>query len=154
MAATLVVDKLASQLKVQVIDHDPGGTTAILAAPDGGTTPVVLDMRDYSNFMVVASMKVVAAGGLTLLEIIASATSDMASAQVVATSGVIAVDALIDYAILEITSEQLHDLSTAITHPRYVCARLTCATATDEVSVVYIAKSKRPTDGLSATTIS
>lgn len=150
MASALTTQKLFANFKFIAVDHDPGATTAILASPDGGTTPVVLDMRDYTCFGVVAS-PTVGSGGITKVEIIGSTDAAFTTPVVVKDSGAVAADALIDYVALEATEQDFIDAGTDL---RYAAARLTMPTGTDEAKVFYIGEARRPQKDLTATTIS
>ena len=151
MASLVTSDKLSSTLKVASYDHDPGATTAIITSPDGGTTKRVQDMRDFAHFMVMAKPTIVAAGCLTKLEIVAATDSAITTAVVVKDSGTVAADALNDYVMLECTVDELAHLGENL---RYLAARLTMATSTDEACVTYIAGAARyPGAGLTATNI-
>lgn len=152
MASALSVSKLFSGAAIAAYDHDPGATTAVITSPDGGTTKRAADMRDYDGFAVIAKPTVVGGGGLTLLEIIAAEDSALTTnVTQVKTSGTVAADALDDYVVLECLASELAQLGANL---RYVGARLTMATATDEASVVYIRhRAKYAKDALTATTI-
>lgn len=151
-ASTAPADKIQSNFQIQSFDHDPGATTAQQVSADGGTNGKVQDMRDVSSFMVLATPTVIGANGLTLLEIIAAAAkdaNDMLTTPVVVRAHAATVnDALGDYTILEISDQDLQELSTV--DVRYASARLTMATATDEAVVIFIAKFKRPRLALTA----
>jgi hypothetical protein len=135
MASAVDTQKLKSRLQVKSYDHDPGATTAVVVSPDGGTTKRVADLSLFSRFMVQAKPTIVGGGGLTKLEIIASAATDMSSPTVIKDSGTVAADALDDNVTLECSAEEVRHLGADL---RYVAGRLTMATATDEASVVYI----------------
>lgn len=154
MASPQASQKIGAELLVQSHDHDPGATTAVLAGPDGGTTIRYVDMRDYSNFAVMAKPNIVAAGGLTKLEIVASADTAFGTVTVIKDSGTVAGDALQDNVFLECTDEELaQEGSDGAVELRYAAARLTMATNTDEATVTYIAIPKRPHLNLTATAI-
>lgn len=150
MASAVSSQRLGSELWVQSYDHDPGGTSATITSPDGGTTIRTIDMRDYTDFMVVAKPNIVGGGGLTQLEIVAATDAAMTTPVVVKDSSTIAADALDDNAVLETTAEEIAALGSSL---RYCAARLTCATATDEVTVTYIGKPVRPQRDLTVTEI-
>lgn len=144
MASAVDTQKLQSALSVRAYDHDPGATTAIITSPDGGTTKRYVDMKTFTRFMAQAKPTVVGGGGLTKLEIVASAATSFASVVVVKDSGTVAADALDDNVTLECTAEELAQLSSENSvNLRYVAARLTMATNTDEASVTYIAAGGR-----------
>lgn len=154
MASALSTEYLGSRLKMTAYDHDPGATSATLCSPDGGTTIRYYDMKEYRKFAVLAKPTIVGGGGLTKVEIVASSTTAFSSVTVIKDSGTVAADALDDFVFLECTAEEIaHLVATAGVDLRYVAARLTNATGTDEVSVVYIGEPIREYSGLTATTI-
>jgi hypothetical protein len=150
MASAVSSEKIGSSIYVKSYDHDPGATTAILASPNGGTTIRYLDMKDYEYAAVMVKPNIVAAGGTTKVELVASATADFSSVTVVKDSGTVAADALDDNVFLECTAAEVVHLGATL---RYLAARLTNATATDEATVTYIAIPKRVYSGLTATAI-
>lgn len=156
MPSALSTERVGSRLYMRSWDHDPGATTAIITSPDGGTTKRSLDLSLFGAFAVQVKPTIVAAGGLTKVEIIAADDSAMtANVTVVKDSGTIAADALDDNGWLECTAEEVAQLSAAGGFAlRYVAARLTMATATDEASVTYIGFDPRhPRTGLTAQVI-
>jgi len=156
MASALSSEKIGSALFMAAYDHDPGATSAVITSADGGTTKKSLDLSLYAAFGVLAKPNIVGGSGLTKLEIIAADDSALTTnVVVVKDSGTIAADALADYAFLECTAEEVAQLSAAGGYAsRYVGARLTMATNTDEATVVYIGYQPRfPRSGLTATTI-
>lgn len=154
MASALSTEKLGSTLYIKSYDHDPGGTTAILAGPDGGTTIRYLDLRDYETVGVMVKPSIVGGNGVTKVEIVASEAVAFSSVTVVKDSGSIQADALDDNVFLECTAEEVAQLgSEGGLNLRYVAARLTCASAGDEATVTYIAIPKRAYTGLTATSI-
>jgi hypothetical protein len=150
MASAVSSEKIGSSIYVKSYDHDPGATTAILAGPDGGTTIRYLDMKEYDAVGVMVKPNVVAAGGTTKVELVASATTAFSSVTVVKDSGTVAADALDDNVFLECTASEVVQLGATL---RYVAARLTNATNTDEATVTYIGIPKRKYTGLTATAI-
>ncbi len=154
MASALSVEHFGSRFKMAAYDHDPGATTATLCSPDGGTTIRYFDGKELRKFGVIAKPTVVGGGGLTKVEIVASATTAFSSVTVIKDSGTVAADALDDYVFLECTAEEVaHLAASGGVDLRYVAARLTNATETDEVAVVYIGEPIREYSGLTATTI-
>lgn len=139
MATGVTSQKLASMLAITAYDHDPGATTAIVASPDGGTTKRYVDLRDYEFFGVLAKPTVVAANGITLLEIVAATDSAGTNATVVLAHAASVTDSLDEYVWLEVTAAQVKEVGDAAGYAlRYVAARLTMATNTDEAAVVYV----------------
>lgn len=149
MASAVSSEKIGASLYINSYDHDPGGTSAVLAGPDGGTTIRYLDMKDYENFAVQVR-PTIAGGALTKVEIVASATTAFSSVVVIKDSGTVAADSLNDTVFLECTASEIVQLGETL---RYVAARLTNATGTDEANVTYVAIPKRCYSGLTATLI-
>ena len=154
MASAVSTDSLQTRFLIGAYDHDPGTTNAKVISADGGTTEIWVDMRDYSRLLVLVTPGALTGNGPTLVEIVASDSEDETDTSVtqIKTSGTVAADALGDYVIVECTAEEIaHAASTY--NLRYATARITCQNAADECVAVIFAESKRPTDGLSATTI-
>jgi hypothetical protein len=149
MASAVSSEKIGSGLFLQSYDHDPGGTTAILAGPDGGTTIRYMDMKDFSSVGMQLRPTVITTS-LTRLEIVASATTAFSSVTVVKDSGAVVADSLNDTVFLECTDSEVVQLGATL---RYVAARITATTATDEANVTYIGIPKREYSGLTATAI-
>lgn len=140
MASPQASNKLRSNLKIEMWDHDPGGTSATVVSPDGGTTERWFDMNDFACFAVAAMASTLAGSGITKLEIVANTASDGSGTTVVIKdSGTIAADAVGDWAIEECTAEELAqegaDNSVSL---RYVAGRITMQDAGDEAVVTYI----------------
>lgn len=156
MASAVSTQHIRARQKIEMWDHDPGATTAIIVSPDGGTTKRTVDLRDYGKFSCAAMLTVPgASGSITKLEIIASAAATMTSEEVVKDSGTIAADAVGDWAIEECTAEEVAQLGSETGKAlRYVAGRLTIADATAEAAVVYISYPDFPRKDLTpATTI-
>ena len=155
MASAQTIDKLFTEMKIEMLDNDPGAATAKIVSADGSTF-VGKDMRDYGNVAVVA-MPSVASAEITLLEIVASDSADMSTnVTVVVSSGAVAANApLVDYVALECTAEQIKEVDVDGDGLRYVAARITCNASGDEHVVTYIrSKPRFAQDGLTATYIS
>lgn len=139
MTSAVAQDFIRSSIKIEKWDHDPGATTAIVVSPDGGTTKRVVDMALVKNLAVAAMLTVPAAGAITLLEIIASESSDMASPEIIKTSGVIAADATGDWAVLECDAAELAQAGAETSKElRYAAGRLTISNAGAEAEVTYV----------------
>ncbi len=149
MASAVASEKIGSGIFLQSYDHDPGGTTAILAGPDGGTTIRYGDMRDYSVFGVQVRPTIITTS-VTRVEIVASATTAFSTVVVVKDTGAVVMDSLNDTAFLECTDAEVVQLGATL---RYVAARITTTTSTDEANVTYIGIPKRKYSGLTATAI-
>lgn len=137
MATAVTSQKLGSIMAVESYDHDPGATTAVVLT--NGTTERWVAMRDFGAVGVIAKPTVVAAGGLTLLEIVAATDSTGTDETLVLASATLTANGLDEYAWLEVTQDQIKECGVAagknFTH---VSARLTMATATDEACVTII----------------
>lgn len=154
MASPQTSNKLFGKIPAALYDHDPGGTSATLCSPDGGTTIRYVDMRDYLAFGVLAMSSALTGNGITLLEIVASATADFSAVTVIKTSGVVAADAVGDYVVAECTAEEIaQEGADAGVDLRYAAARLTVANAADEAVVAYIGTPRFAYSGLTANTI-
>ncbi len=156
MASAIATVKGAANHKLTVHDHDPGATTAKLAGPDGGTTIRYVDMRDFAHLEVMVSPSVLGdgTGGLTKVEIVASADATFAAVTVITDSGTIAKHALEDAVYAECTAAEISALGAAAgVKLRYAAARVTMGHANSEAKVIYLAGDARfPRAGLTAST--
>lgn len=138
MASAVAVDFFRSKFKFEMWDHDPGATTAQVVTPDGGTTKRVVNMGAALNFAVMAMTTVPGGGALTLLEIIASASEDMSSPEVIKETAAIVADASGDWAFLECDREEIAQAaSTSGKALKYAAGRLTMSNAAGEAAVLY-----------------
>lgn len=157
MASPTSTNYFNSNLLVQMWDHDPGGTSATLVSPDGGTTVRSVDMRDYSWFAVAAMSSTLTGNGITKLELVAAENAALSTnLTVIKDSGTVAADAVGDWVFVECNAAEVaqegEDGSVAAL--RYVGGRITCQNAADEAVVVFIGCPKRPRLNLTpATTI-
>lgn len=156
MATAYSPDVLSSRFLMKTYDHDPGANTAVLASPDGGTTPWYWDMLLYSAIHFIVAPRIVAAGGITLVRFFGSTdVLGAVNATLIATSGVIALDDIStgggDQYHYDVTAEQLREVDTSKVGLRYVTIEITNATNTDEDVVVAIAQPVHPRLSLSAT---
>ena len=156
MASAITPDTIGSRFLTKTYDHDPGANTAVLASPDGGTTPWYWDMQLYSAIRFIVAPRIVAAGGVTLVRAFASTdVLGATNATLISTSGTIALDDIStaggDQYQFEVTAEQLRELDTSNVGLRYVTIEITNATNTDEDVVVAIARAVHPRLSLSAT---
>ena len=150
MASSVSGEKIGSMLWLHSYDNDPGATTAILAGPDGGTTIRYVDMKDYEVLGVLVKPNIVGGTGVVKVELVASATAAFSSVVVVKDSGAVAGDSLEDNVFLECSAAEVVQLGATL---RYVAARVTHGTNTDESTVTYIGIPKREYTGLTATAI-
>lgn len=150
MASAVSTETIGSMLYMHSYDNDPGSTNATLAGPDGGTTIRYLDLKDYSAVGVLVKPNIVGGTGVTKVELVACANTAFSSVTVVKDSGAVAGDALEDNVFLECTDAEVIQLGATL---RYVAARVTHGTNTDESTVTYIGLPKRAYTGLTATAI-
>lgn len=145
MASTVDTQKLGSRAFRAMYDHDPGGTSAVITSPDGGTTIRTIDLGKFSKFLAMAALTVPGtSGAITKLEIIASAASDMSSPEVIKDSGTVDADAAGDWLKEECTAEEVADIAASSGKAlRYVAARLTMDADDAEACVYYEASGAR-----------
>ena len=141
-------DKILSSLKITAYDFDPNATTA--------TDVSFVDMRDLYSLCVMV-FRTVGTSTMTLT-IVANTDSDGGGdEETIATKTFTAgqPDAVGDYVFLEVLAEQIRTSGDSNDEAlRYVSAKISFETATDEAVVAYIAKPRFKFDGLSADLIS
>jgi hypothetical protein len=118
-------------------------THAILAgrfaSATGGALGAVVDMSLFENFSATAMAAALTGDGITKVEIIASATDNGASPEVIKDSGTVAADAVGDHVNLECTAEEIRQIGVEEgKNLRYVAVRVTAANAADVVAYTYI----------------
>lgn len=154
--STLDTEVIKSKFKIKNYDHDPGGTSATVLSPDGGTTKYVQDMRDFSNILYQSTTSVSASSsGVTKLEIVAYEDSAGAgTAYVVKDSGTVAADAVGDEVTVECSASEIAQIGADNgVELRYVTARLTCSNSGDEARVCMVAKANRAYGDLTPDTV-
>jgi len=143
MASPLVdYQKLFGNTKILMFDHDPGGTSATVVTPDGGTTKQFVDMQEFEGFAVAAMPSTLTGAGITLLEIVGNTLLDGSGTTVqITTSGAVVGDAVGDLIVQECSVDMLKkeglDQGTPV-DLRFAGGRLTMANAADEAVVTYI----------------
>lgn len=150
MASAVASEELGSRIYVHSYDNDPGATSATYAGPDGGTTIRYIDMKDYEVCGVLVKPNIVGGSGVTKVELYASATTSFSTATNIKDSGTVAGDSLEDNVWLECTAEEVAQAGATL---RYVAAKVTHATNTDESTVTYVCIPRRRATGLTATAI-
>jgi hypothetical protein len=155
MATNLFSQTIGSKLYIKNYDHDPGGTSATVVSPDGGTTKYIQDMRDFSAILYQSTTSVSASSsGVTKLEIVGYADSAGAgTAYQIKDSGAVVADAVGDEVKVECTAAEIAQIGSANSvNLRYVTARLTCSNAGDEARVAMVAVGGRAYDDLTPDT--
>lgn len=156
MATAVTTVDLFANAAILSYDHDPGGTSATITSPDGGTTKRVVAIADYQGFAVTSMTSVSASSsGVTKLEIVGCTDSSGSNPTVVTDSGTVAADAVGDFVAVECTAAQVKEVGdTAGLTLTHIAGRLTCSNAGDEAVVTYIRhKPKYPASGLTANVI-
>lgn len=163
MAVSAVArERLGSRYFLKPLDHDPGATGAVLASPDGGTTPWYLDMSLYSYASCLVRSTVAAAAGVTRVQVYASVDiAGAINATLIKDSGVKTPSSnLNSFYFLEWAADEVAWAAAgagvagaAFINLRYITVAITCATNTDEADLIWFAEPKFPTTGLTATTI-
>ena len=155
MASSISTVKLFANAAIESFTHTPAAASTEQSAKSGATATTWKDMRDYTGFAVVATPTVFVGNGMIELSIYAADDDSGTNATEIKTTGVIAADALGDYAALECTTEEIVQLSAAAGYDlRYVTAYVDCHHDDDEVALTYIRHGARfPQAGLTATTI-
>lgn len=150
MASVQSSEKWGSRNAMTLYDHDPGGTSATIVSPDGGTTKRFVDMRDYGGLTVVAMPTVITGGVSTVAIVAAEDTSGTNQQTIVTVGGALDADALGDYIVAECTAEQIAAVGEAAGYDlRYASALITCSNAADECLVQFIRwDAERATTGL------
>lgn len=156
MASLVATEKLFSCCKIESFYHAPAAAATEQSVKAGATTTTWKDMRDYDGFAVIAMTALLTGSGMIELSIYAADDTSATNAIEVKTTGVIAADAVGDYAVLECSIEEIQHLSQVNGYNlRYVTAYVDCNHNDDEVAVTYIRHgAKRAYTGLTATTIS
>lgn len=155
MASAVSTVDLFANAKIEMFYHAPADAATEQSVKAGAATLTWKDLRDYDGFAVLAMTALKVGNGMIELSIYAADDATGTNATEIKTTGVIAADAIGDYAVLECSAEEIKQLSEAAGYDlRYVAAYVDCHHDDDEVAVVYIRhKAKRPAAGLTATTI-
>ena len=113
-------------------------------------------MRDYDGFAVIAVQGVLGGSGMIELSIYAAEDFKETTATEIKTTGVIACDAIGDYAVLEVSAEDIQQIGKAAGYDfTHVTAYIDSQHNDDEQGVTYIRYgAARAYTGLTATTIS
>lgn len=157
MASPTETDKIRARFLFQVWDHDSGDSSANVVTPDGGTTERWVDMRDHSDFAVIAIQTVIgSSSGITKLEIVAADDASGTNITVIKDSGTVDADAVADWLIETCTAAEVaQESSDGGFNLRYVAGRITQSNSGDEAVAVYFTIPNRPQLDLTAqTTIS
>ena len=156
MASLVATDKIASRMKIEMFVHMPadGATEQVVKA--GTTTATWKALRDYDAFAVLAVQAVKGGNGMVELSIYAAENASGGNATEIKTTGVIAADAIGDYAFLECSAEEVAAIGEALGYNfTHIAAYIDSHHNDDEQGVVYIRHAaNRQAAALTATTIS
>jgi len=150
----VTVSDLFANASILTYDHDPGGTTALITSPDGGTIKRYVALADYGAFAGLV-MATIATTGPTLVDIVAATDSAGTDVTSIVSSGTVAADAVGDFVAIECSAAQVKEVGDAagkvFTH---VGIRITCGNSGDEAAVTYIRfKPRFPQAALTANVI-
>ena len=156
MVTAVETEKLFANMSIESFIHMPANAATEQSVKAGTTTATWRSLRDFEGFAVIAVQSVKAGNGMIELSIYAAEDDTPTNATEIKTTGVIAADAIGDYAVLEVSAEDIAQIGAAaglkLTH---VCAYIDCHHDDDEVAVTYIRYgAKRAYTGMTATTIS
>jgi len=156
MASAVSTEKLFAQAKIESFHHAPADAATEQSVKAGASTVTWKDLRDYEGFAVLAMTDLLVGNGMIELSIYAAEDATGTNATEIKTTGVIAADAIGDYAVLECSAAEIAQLGRALGYAlRYVAAYVDCHHNDDEVAVTYIRfGAKNQFSGLTATTIS
>jgi hypothetical protein len=130
MASGVTTTPLSGKIKLDMVDFDPDVTTVVAAIK----STAWYDMRDFGSVM--AKMMRTVGTSATTFDIAVSAASTGSAPVAVVTHAVGSEpDALEDQIFLECTAEQCLEV---LANGRYVAARISFATGTDEGVVAYV----------------
>ncbi len=151
MASSVSTDKLFTTHAIASYDFDPNSTAA--------TDVAWVDLRDYSNFAVIAMTSAsTGAAGPVAFKILANSDSAGGGTDVEVKAHAVgsAPDAVGDYLVLECTAEEIAELASDNSSAlRYVSANIAMGNAADEAVVTYIRTGARfQYDGMTADYIS
>ncbi len=156
MASPQGYEKLFANAKMEMWDHDPGSTAAMVISPDGGTTLRWVDLEGYEGFAGMAMSSTLTGAGITKMEIVAADDNAGTNTVVIKDSGTVAADAVGDFVVLECSAAEVRQESNDNSYTsKFVGVRLTVANNADEAVCWYgRVFPKYPASGLTATTIS
>ena len=154
MASPTETDKVRSNFLFQMWDHDSNSVSAIVVTPDAGTTERWVDMRDHSDFAVLAMQTIIGSGsGITKLEIVAADDTAGTNITAIKDSGTVDADAIGDWLIESCTAAEVaQESADGGFSLRYVAGRVTHSDTGDEAVIVYFAVPNRPQLNLTAQT--
>ena len=139
MASSVSTDRLACRRKMLMFYHAPAAAATEQSVKAGDTTETWQAFKGYGSFQVAAMTALLGGSGMIELSIYAAESAAGANATEIKTSGVIAADAVGDWAMLECTAEEVNHIGKPLGYDfTHIVAYIDCQHANDEVAVVYI----------------
>lgn len=156
MVTAVSIEKLFANQCIESFIHMPAAGTTEQSVKAGATATTWRAMRDYEGFAVIAVQGVLGGNGMIELSIYAATDDSASDATEIKTTGVIACDAIGDYAVLEVSVEDIQQIGKAAGYDfTHVTAYIDSHHNDDEQGVTYIRYgAKHCQSGLTATTIS
>lgn len=152
MASSVATDNIAARMKFLMFNHAPADAATEQSLKAGAATTTWQAMRDYDAFGVGACVSVLGGNGMIELSIYAAEDSSGTNATEIKTSGVLAADALGDWAFQECSAEEIAHVGEAAGYDfTHVVAYVDCHHNDDEVTAFYVfTKPSRAADALTA----
>ena len=158
MVTAVATEKFFANNMMESFTHMPAAAATEQSVKAGATTTTWRAMNGYEGFAVIAVQGVLGGSGMIELSIYAATDDSASDATEIKTTGVIAADAIGDYAVLEVSMEEIEQMGKNAATPltfTHVVAYIDSHHNDDEQGVTYIRYGPRHAyTGLTATTIS
>ena len=158
MATAVATVKLFANAMIESFIHMPADAATEQSVKAGATTTTWRAMRDFEGFAVIAVQGVLGGTGMIELSIYGATDSSGSDAIEIKTTGALLANAIGDYAVLEVSAEDIQQIGKSQTTQldlTHVVAYIDSQHNDDEQGVTYIRHpAKRRVAGLTATTIS
>ena len=156
MVTAVATEKLFANQKIESFIHMPADAATEQSVKAGATATTWKAMRDYEGFAVIAVQGVLGGTGMIELSIYAAEDASATNATEIKTTGAILANAIGDYAVLEVSAEDIQQIGKAAGYDfTHVVAYIDSQHNDDEQGVTYIRHGcKHCQTGLTATTIS
>ncbi len=158
MTTAVATEKLFANAMIESFIHMPADAATEQSVKAGATDTTWRSMRDYTGFAVIAVQGVLGGTGMIELSIYGAVDSAGTSAVEIKTTGAIVANAIGDYAVLEVSAEDIKQVGLDESTPlvfTHVVAYIDSQHNDDEQGVTYIRHgAKHRTSGLTSTTIS
>ncbi len=156
MVTAVATEKLFANAKIESFIHMPAAGATEQSVKAGATATTWRAMRDYGGFAVIAVQGVLGGSGMIKLSIYAAEDASASQATEIKTTGAILTNAIGDYAVLEVSAEDIQQIGKAAGYDfTHVTAYIDSNHNDDEQGVTYIRfGAKHRKSGLTATYIS